>query len=71
MLHKNILIKARVQELKEQVAKLTRRRGRKRKRIQTGSIIEFGTGALQVAESASAARTTSKKSSSRGSYKRP
>jgi hypothetical protein len=33
MLHKNILIKARVRELKEQVAELIRRRGRKRKRI--------------------------------------
>jgi hypothetical protein len=67
MLHKNILIKARVRELKEQVAKLIRRRGCKRKRIQTGSTIEFGVGALQVAESASAACTMSKKGSSRGS----
>jgi hypothetical protein len=53
------------------VAKLTRRRGRKRKQIQTGSTIEFGAGALQVAKSASAARTTSKKGGSRGSHKRP
>jgi hypothetical protein len=67
MLHKNILIKARVQELKEQVAKLTKRRERKRKRIQIGSTIEFSAGALQVAKSASTARTRSKKGSSRGS----
>ena len=67
MLHENILTKARVRELEEQVAELTKRRERKRKRIQTGSIIEFSAGALQVAESASAARTRSKKSSSRGS----
>jgi uncharacterized protein Veg len=67
MLHKNILIKARIQELKEQVVELTRRKERKRKRIQTGSIIEFSAGVLQIAKSASAARTTSKKSSSRGS----
>jgi uncharacterized protein Veg len=33
MLHKNVLIKARVQELEEQVVELTRRKGRKRKRI--------------------------------------
>jgi hypothetical protein len=33
MLHKNVLIKARVRELKEQVAELIRRKGRKRKRI--------------------------------------
>jgi hypothetical protein len=70
MLHKNVLIKARVQELKEQVAKLTRRRGRKRKQIQTGGTIEFGAGVLQVAESASAACTTSKKGGSRGSQER-
>jgi hypothetical protein len=67
MLHKNVLIKARVRELKEQVAELIRRKGRKRKRIQTGGIIEFSAGALQVAKNASAARTTSKKGSSRGS----
>jgi hypothetical protein len=70
MLHENVLIKARVRELEEQVAELTRRRGRKRKRIQTGGTIEFGAGALQVAESASAARTTSKKGSSRGGQER-
>jgi hypothetical protein len=70
MLHENVLIKARVRELEEQVAELTRRRGRKRKRIQTGGTIEFGAGALQVAESASAARTTSKKGGSRGSQER-
>jgi hypothetical protein len=67
MLHKNILIKTRVRELKEQVVELTKRRERKRKRIQTGSTIEFSAGALQVAESASAARTRSKKGGSRGS----
>ena len=67
MLHKNILIKARVRELKEQLAAVTKRRERKRKQIQIGSTIEFSAGALQVAESASAARITAKKSSSRGS----
>ena len=70
MLHENVLIKARVRELEEQVAELTRRRGRKRKRIQTGGTIEFGAGALQVAKSASTARTTSKKGGSRGSQER-
>ena len=67
MLHKNILIKARVRELKEQVAELTKRRGRKRKQIQTGGTLEFSAGALQVAKSASTACTRSKKSSSKGS----
>jgi uncharacterized protein Veg len=70
MLYKNILIKARVRELKEQLAELTKRKGRKRKRIQTGSIIEFSIGALQVAESASATRTIAKKARSSSSYER-
>jgi hypothetical protein len=70
MLHENVLIKARVRELKEQVAELTKRKGRKRKRIQTGGTIEFSAGALQVAKSASAARTTSKKGGSRGGQER-
>jgi hypothetical protein len=67
MLYKNVLIKVCVQELKEQVVELIRRKEHKRKRIQTGGIIEFSAGALQVAENASAARTTSKKGSSRSS----
>ena len=33
MLHENVLIKARVRELEEQIVELTKRRGRKRKRI--------------------------------------
>jgi hypothetical protein len=67
MLYENVLIKACVWELEEQVAELIRRRGRKRKRIQIGGTIEFGAGVLQVAESASAACMTSKKGGSRGS----
>ena len=70
MLHENVLIKARVRELEEQVAELTKRRGRKRKRIQTGGTLEFGAGALQVAKSASAACTRSKKGGGRGSQER-
>ena len=66
MLHENVLIKARVRELEEQIAELTKRRGRKRKRIQTGGTIEFGVGALAVAESASSSRTTAKKARSSG-----
>jgi hypothetical protein len=70
MLHKNILIEARVRELKEQLVELIKRKGRKRKRIQIGSIIEFSVGALQVAESASATRTIVKKARSSSSYER-
>jgi hypothetical protein len=64
MLYKNILIKARVRELKEQIVELIKRRGRKRKRIQTSRILEFSIGASQVAKSSSTARITLKKSRS-------
>jgi hypothetical protein len=70
MLHKNILIEVCVQELKEQLAELIKRKGRKRKQIQTGSIIEFSVGVLQVAKSASATRIIAKKAYSSSSYKR-
>jgi hypothetical protein len=70
MLHKNILIEARVRELKEQLVELTKRKGRKRKRIQIGSTIEFSVGALQVAKSTSATRTIAKKARSSSSYER-
>jgi hypothetical protein len=59
-----MLIKARVRKLKEQIAELTRRKGRKRKRIQIGSTIEFSIGASQVTKSASTTRTISKKARS-------
>jgi hypothetical protein len=70
MLHKNILVEARVRELEEQLAELTKRKGRKRKRIQIGGTIEFGVGVLQVAESASATRTIAKKACGSSSYER-
>ncbi|KAF1928157.1 uncharacterized protein M421DRAFT_64397 [Didymella exigua CBS 183.55] len=46
MLHKNILIKARVQELKEQLAVITKRKLRKRKQIQHGGTLEYGPAEL-------------------------
>ena len=49
ILHKNVLIEARVQELKEQLAEITKRKARKRKRIQTGGTIEYSIGVLYVA----------------------
>ena len=70
MLYKNVLMKARVRELEEQLAAVTKRRGRKRKRIQTGGTLDFGAGASQVAESSSAGRTTSKKARSEGGEER-
>ena len=66
MLHKNVLIKARVRELEEQLAVVTKRRGRKRKRIQTGRTLDFGAGASQVAKSSSASCTILKKARGEG-----
>jgi hypothetical protein len=70
MLHENVLMKARVRELEEQLAAVTKRRGRKRRRIQTGGTLDFGAGASQVAESSSASRTISKKARGEGSQER-
>ena len=66
MLHKNVLIEARVRELEEQLAEVTKRRGRKRKRIQTGGTLDFGAGASQAAKNTAASRTVSKKASGEG-----
>ena len=70
MLHENVLMKARVRELEEQLAEVTKRRGRKRKRIQTGGTLEFGAGASQAAESASTSRIISKKARGGGSQEK-
>jgi hypothetical protein len=43
MLHQNALLTARIHELKEQLAVVTKRKSRKRKRIQQGGTIEYGT----------------------------
>ena len=61
MLHENVIIKARVRELEEQLAEIIKRKGRKRKQIQHGGTMEYGAAALSVAESATAACTVSKK----------
>jgi hypothetical protein len=55
MLHQNALQAARIHELEEQLAVVTRRKSRKRKRIQQGGTIEYGTAAAQVAAEASQA----------------
>jgi hypothetical protein len=61
MLYKNILIKAYVQELEEQLAEITKRKGRKRKQIQHSRTIEYGAAVLSVAKSATAACTVLKR----------
>jgi hypothetical protein len=61
MLHLSALLAARNRELEEQLAEITKRKSRKRKRIQQGSTIEYRTAAVQVAAKASAAHQRSKK----------
>jgi hypothetical protein len=66
MLHQNALQAARIHELEEQLAVVTRRKSRKRKRIQQGGTIEYGTAAAQVAAEASQAPQRSKKARGSG-----
>lgn len=50
MLHQKVLTSSRIAELEEQLAKMTKRRGCERKRVQTGGMIEYGTGVLLLAK---------------------
>ena len=52
-MHKNELKTARITKLKAQLAVITKRKGRKRKRLQIGSTLEFSVTADQVATKAS------------------
>jgi hypothetical protein len=61
MLHQAVLLAARNTELKEQLAVMTKRKTRKRKRIQQGSTIDYSKAAAQVAAEASVAAEQSKK----------
>jgi hypothetical protein len=61
MLHQNALQAARIHELEEQLAVITKRKTRKRKHIQHGGTIEYGEAAAQVAAKASAGPQRSKK----------
>jgi len=66
MLHQNALLVARNHELEEQLAVITKRKSRKRKRIQHGGTIEYGTAAAQVATEASIAPQRLKKARGSG-----
>ena len=70
MLHPMALISSCITKLKEQLEEVTKRKSRKRKRIQQGGIIEYGEGAAQVAAEASMALQLLKKACSSNSYKR-
>ena len=48
MLHQNALQKARIYELEEQLKEITKRKSRKRKRIQKGGTLEYSEGAALV-----------------------
>ena len=65
MLHQNALYEDRIHELKEQIEELTKRKGRKRKRIQKGGTMEYGEAADQVAAGPSVAPQRSKKARGR------
>ena len=66
MLHQNALLAARNRELEEQLAEMSKRKSRKRKRIQQGGTMEYGTAAAQVAAEASAAPQQLKKARGSG-----
>jgi ribosomal protein L32 len=69
-LHQNALLVARNKELEEQLAVMTKRKSRKRKRIQQGGTIEYGEAAAQVAAEASVAAERSKKARRGGDQER-
>jgi hypothetical protein len=70
MLHQNALQAARIHELEEQLAVVTRQKARKRKRIQQGGTMEYGEAAAQVAAEASVAAKRSKKARGGGDQER-
>jgi hypothetical protein len=70
MLHQNTLLAARNHELKEQLAVMTKRKARKRKRLQHGVTLKYGSAAVQVAAKASTATQRSKKTCDGGDQER-
>ena len=61
MMHESALMSARITELEEQLAEITKRKSRKRKRIQHGGTMEYGKASAQVVGNASTASQRSKK----------
>jgi hypothetical protein len=70
MLHQNALLAACNHELEVQLAVITKRKSRKRKRIQQGGTMEYGEAAAQVAAEASVAAERSKKARGGGDQER-
>jgi hypothetical protein len=61
MLHQNALQAARITKLEEQLAAMTKRERRERKRNLHGGTMVYGEAAAQVAAEASVAATRSRK----------
>jgi hypothetical protein len=68
MLHENALQRAWIHELEEQLAEITKRKSRKRKRIQQGGTMEYGEAATQVAAELSVAAGRPKRTCGGGDY---
>jgi hypothetical protein len=61
MLHQNVLLTSRITELKQQIDILTKRKTRKRKRIQYDGTMEYDTASAQVATEGSSLSKRAKK----------
>jgi hypothetical protein len=61
MLHQNALLAARVSELEQQLDRFTKRKARKRRRLQHSGIMKYGEGSALVAAEASTVPGPSKK----------
>jgi hypothetical protein len=70
MMHGSVLMAARLTELEAQLEVVTKRKTRKRKRIQHGGTMEYGEAAAQVATAASVAPQQSKKARGGGDQER-
>jgi hypothetical protein len=66
MLYENALKDARIHKLEEQLKEITKRKSRKRKRIQKGGTLEYSEGATLVPRSLSAAQSKKKVRSNGG-----
>ena len=67
MLHQNAIQAARIHELEEQLAAITKRKARKRKQVQHGGTMEYGEAALSIAKSAAIDGTVLKRARGSGS----
>jgi hypothetical protein len=70
MLHQNALQAARITELEGKLVVITKRKTRKRKRIQHSRTLEYGATAMQVAAAASVVAEQFKKACAGGDHKR-